>query len=262
MAHHKEHLRPLGQVLLEPDDGFHVEVVRRLVQKQEVRLDKECPRQCDAHAPSPREGARRRLLLLLGEAEARQDFRGPRRRRRRVERLQPIVERIQSIRHLVLVLLGWRVLAAAFAFGGVFAAALNAKVPSEHGVEFVDFPFDLGALVVDVEDGFESGVFGWRILLGEMEDVDRFRDGHRARTEDAHERRLARAVFADEAVLVAPVQSELALGDESMAVEGNGEIRHRNILGIPMSLERRRREGRDDPARREVVRSLALGIGP
>jgi hypothetical protein len=70
VGHHQQRALPLGQVVLQPNHGVQVQVIRRLVQQQQVGLHEERAGQRDAHAPAAREVLRRPLLHLLGEAEA------------------------------------------------------------------------------------------------------------------------------------------------------------------------------------------------
>ena len=67
-----EHERAVVRLeeLLQPVDGRQVEVVRRLVEQQEVRLGCEDSRKLGAHPPPARERRERLLELLRREAES------------------------------------------------------------------------------------------------------------------------------------------------------------------------------------------------
>jgi len=39
-------------VIFEPEDGIHIEMVRRFVQEKNIRLDKQCSGQCHTHTPA------------------------------------------------------------------------------------------------------------------------------------------------------------------------------------------------------------------
>ena len=67
------------QEVLEPQRRFEVEVVRRLVEKQQVRRGKQQRGERHAHFPSARIAVERTALHLLVEAKAKQDSRGARR---------------------------------------------------------------------------------------------------------------------------------------------------------------------------------------
>ncbi len=58
--------------VLEPQDGVEVQVIRRLVEEQQVRAAHERARQIEAHAPAARELRDRPRLRLLGEPQARE----------------------------------------------------------------------------------------------------------------------------------------------------------------------------------------------
>jgi hypothetical protein len=68
------------QVVAEPQHAFEVEIVGRLVEKQDVRLGEEDGGERHPHAPSAGERAERAVLRLLVEAEAGEDARGAGRR--------------------------------------------------------------------------------------------------------------------------------------------------------------------------------------
>ncbi|MNL31693.1 hypothetical protein D3C87_1534950 [compost metagenome] len=59
-----------GQVFLQPQGTFEVEIVGRFVQQQQVGLREQYGRQSHAHAPAAREFPGRRILPVMLEAEA------------------------------------------------------------------------------------------------------------------------------------------------------------------------------------------------
>jgi len=65
------------EVFLQPQDGFEVEVVGRLVQEQEVWLDKEGRGQGYPHPPPPAQIASRGCLHFQAELETIQDGGSP-----------------------------------------------------------------------------------------------------------------------------------------------------------------------------------------
>ena len=70
--------RVAREVVLEPEEGLQVEVVRRLVQEEEGRLGHEEPGQVGPHDPAAGEGLRQLVAVALAEAEAGQDLLGAR----------------------------------------------------------------------------------------------------------------------------------------------------------------------------------------
>ena len=67
-----------GDVVLEPERAFEVEIVGRLVEQQEVGLGEQHGGERDPHAPAAGEGRARPLLRCLVEAEAGEDGGGAR----------------------------------------------------------------------------------------------------------------------------------------------------------------------------------------
>ncbi len=85
------------QVILEPFDGFDVQVVGGLVQEQDVRTGEQDLRQFDAHVPSLAEGFRFPVQFILLESQAEERlFRLYPRRLPRFER-QAVVDFIQPV---------------------------------------------------------------------------------------------------------------------------------------------------------------------
>ena len=64
------HLGPALQVILEPQDGVHVEVVRGLIQEEDVGADEKGHGERDALPPAAGEGLHRLQLHLGREAQA------------------------------------------------------------------------------------------------------------------------------------------------------------------------------------------------
>lgn len=76
MRHKEEDFLPLGEVVFQPDDGLHIQVVGWFVEQEERRLDEERSRQRNSHTPTTREFTGLVLLLGFGETQTRQDLRG------------------------------------------------------------------------------------------------------------------------------------------------------------------------------------------
>ncbi len=66
-----------GQLALEPLEALHVEVVRRLVEEEQVGIGRERPRERRACELAAREGIERAVEVGVTEPEAAQDRRGP-----------------------------------------------------------------------------------------------------------------------------------------------------------------------------------------
>ena len=91
------------EVLLEPVDGLDVEVVRRLVEQQDVGLPEEQARERDAHAPAAREGRERAPHLVLGEAQPGEDGGRARLDRVRVARREQLLRAREAVDEAVVV---------------------------------------------------------------------------------------------------------------------------------------------------------------
>ena len=92
VADDEDGVRIGAQVALEPHRAFEVEVVGRLVEQQDLRLEEQHGGERNAHAPAARQRAARALLRCLVEAEAGEDLRGARRRGVRVDVGEPLVD--------------------------------------------------------------------------------------------------------------------------------------------------------------------------
>ena len=79
-------------MLLQPYTRVQIEVVRRLVEQQQLGLQEERACEREPHAPATRERRRGRLLLRFVKAEAREE-----RSRPRLARLTPM--RLEGIIH-------------------------------------------------------------------------------------------------------------------------------------------------------------------
>jgi hypothetical protein len=73
MADDDHGTRIIGQVILEPQRTFEIEIIGRLIQQQQIGRGKQCGSECDAHAPAAREFLTRPRLVRGAEAEAVKD---------------------------------------------------------------------------------------------------------------------------------------------------------------------------------------------
>ena len=89
VAHHQQRVAEALQVLGEPEHRLEVEMVRRLVEDQEVGIAEQRAGQRHAHAPAAGEFAAGSRLGVVVEAQAMQDRGGPRRRRGRADLVEP-----------------------------------------------------------------------------------------------------------------------------------------------------------------------------
>ena len=85
------------QVILEPFDGLDVQVVRGLVQQQDIRMREQDLGQLDAHVPALAEGFRMAVQLVFLEAQA--EKRPLRLHPGRLPRFQgqPVVDLVQAV---------------------------------------------------------------------------------------------------------------------------------------------------------------------
>ena len=78
--------------------AFEVEIVGRLVEQQDLRLEEQHGGERDAHAPAARERAARALLRRFVEAETGEDLRRARRRRVRADVAEALVDGGDAVR--------------------------------------------------------------------------------------------------------------------------------------------------------------------
>ena len=78
VADHEDRRRIGFEEILQPQHRFEIEVVRRLVEQQQIGLREQQRGERDAHPPAAREAVERAVLRLLVEAEADEDARGAR----------------------------------------------------------------------------------------------------------------------------------------------------------------------------------------
>ncbi len=194
------------QPLLEPEHGIEIEMVGRLVEQEQVRARHQRLRQVEPHAPAAGEACDRIAMTRRGESEAREQARG-------AGAGAVTGDRLVALMQLREMLPG----SARMGFG-VSQRAL-------YGAE----------LHVAVEHEFDRGGRHGRLLLRNMGDHPRWRQGHLARfgidlaAKQREQRRLAAAVGADqphpvsgvhgqrrvfEQALVAASQCKLAYSDQ------------------------------------------------
>jgi hypothetical protein len=75
---HEDRARVIADELLEPEDRLDVEMIGWFVEEEHVGTTKQDARHPDPHLPAPRESADVAVDLLVLEAEAMEDFAGPR----------------------------------------------------------------------------------------------------------------------------------------------------------------------------------------
>src|SRR6478672_10171032 len=72
--------RVAGEMVLEPQGAFEIEIIGRLVKQQEIGLREQCCGERDAHAPAAGELRAGALLVLMREPKPSEDRGGARRR--------------------------------------------------------------------------------------------------------------------------------------------------------------------------------------
>ena len=93
-----DHRRAVAlEEILQPQGRFEIEMVRRLVEQQQVGLGEQQRGERDAHLPAARIAVERAALHLLVEAEADEDARGAGRRGIGVDRVQPLVDLADAV---------------------------------------------------------------------------------------------------------------------------------------------------------------------
>ena len=78
VARHDERAFEVLEPFFEPDDGFEVEVVGRLVHQQDVGIEREDLGERDPHLPAAAEALDRAVVVAGADAQAGEDFLGAR----------------------------------------------------------------------------------------------------------------------------------------------------------------------------------------
>ena len=73
VRNHQQRLLPALEVVVKPDDCVEIEMIRRLIQKKQIRLHEQSAGQADTHSPASGEGGRGLLLHLRRESQTGQD---------------------------------------------------------------------------------------------------------------------------------------------------------------------------------------------
>ncbi len=195
--------RPLVEHVLQPADAIDVQVVGRLVQQQDVRIAEQRLRQQHAQLPARRHGAHRPLVLRGRHPEAKQQL--ARARLGRVAAVLGVLRlQVRRAQELRLPRLWIRVDGVALAHRGP-----HLGVAHQHHVEH--------ALVLEGE-----------LVLAQpshpLAGVDRHRPRARLQlaAQDLHERRLAAAVGADQAVAVAAAELDGDVLEQGLGPELHG----------------------------------------
>lgn len=223
----KHGVRIFGDVVLQPQRAFEVEIVGRLVEQKKVWLGEEHGRQRDAHAPAAGERRGRTLLRGVVEAEAGQNGGGSGLRRMRVDVGKPRVDLGDAVRirgrpflfeqSLALGiglehdvdqrLLGARRFLRHLADAGVFGQADRAGLGGEIAGDRLEQGGLAGAVAAD-EPGLGAGRQGQRGMIEKQAP----RHAQREVVDDKHGRAFARDMSAS--------QEPGALGRRSPAMVG------------------------------------------
>ena len=76
VADDQNRMRIAGQIVLEPERTFEVQVVGWFVEEQEIWFREKNRRQCHAHTPPAREGRAGHFLFVVGKTQTLEDGRG------------------------------------------------------------------------------------------------------------------------------------------------------------------------------------------
>ena len=98
VAHHDEAAAIGFEEGLEPHRRLEIEMVRRLVEQQQIGLGEQQRRERDPHAPAAGEAVERLMLRLLGKTETGENARRARRRAMRVDGVEPLVDLADAVR--------------------------------------------------------------------------------------------------------------------------------------------------------------------
>mmetsp|Transcript_20767 Transcript_20767/g.67332 ORF Transcript_20767/g.67332 Transcript_20767/m.67332 type:complete len:707 (-) Transcript_20767:3-2123(-) len=200
-----------GQVLLEPNTGTQVQVVRGLVQNEQRRLLEECL--CERHTHSPATGHVLRRLVHHGLSEAKAVEQGT---GLGFEELwRHLVHLVAESLHDICVLLGV-----------LFA-------------ELLDQCFDtLVLLQRHIHHGFQGRVVGGVCLLVHVPDVDVVRDWQLTSRDACQKSGLATAVGTDETIAPAVIEDDGRVLNELLPV-------HRHCHLLDSHIARLRSRGQD-----------------
>ena len=208
-------LLPRGEEELEPRERVDVEVVRRLVEEEEVGLHEERARQRDPHPPAAAVLARRLPLHVAVEAEAAQQLRGARLGVVRVQFLEPLVHLVQRDAQLLL---------------GLLVAVDQRLLGGEQPL----------ALAVGLQHRLQRRAPVALELLLDVHRVQVARQRDEPLGEVAEQRRLADAVAPDEAVLEALVEREHRVVEELLLPRAHPDAVDPQVEAHRLPLRRRR----------------------
>mmetsp|Transcript_40674 Transcript_40674/g.122475 ORF Transcript_40674/g.122475 Transcript_40674/m.122475 type:complete len:455 (+) Transcript_40674:1032-2396(+) len=259
---HEEDVVPLGEVVLEPDDGLHVQVVGRLVQQEQRGLYEQRPRQADPHPPPPRKVLGELPLHLVGESQSPQYLPRPLLGRVGVQQVEALVDVIENVHDFFLLLLRGHfvvVVVVSIAAIGAIASLFLLGQRGQGVIQLVRLGLQRPPLLVDGHDGVDGrhGI-GRLDLLAQMKDIDVVGDGNRPRREASHEGRLATPVPSQQPVSIPVVQHYLRLVEHDHAPVLEGVIPHVDVAGAGVDALAGRGEGADGPLGRE---ELGGGVG-
>ena len=181
--------------ILQPQGRFEIEMVRRFVEQQQIRVGEEQSGERHAHLPAARIAVERTALHFLVETEANEDAGGARGRGIGIDRGQPLIDMAEAIG--VFGMLRLRHQCGAFLVGG------------EHGVER-----GRGARGGFLCDIAEAGVA--RHVAAALVRVQ-LADHH------LHQGRLACAIAADEADAAARRQRGAGAVEDGAAAQAHGD---------------------------------------
>ncbi len=201
MADHDDRRAIAAQEIFQPQRRFKIEMVRRLVEQQQIRSRKQQRGEGNAHPPAARIAVERTALHLVVEAESGEDAGGAGRRAIGIDRIQPLVNCAEAVG--LMAMLGLVEQRGALAVGGQHR--LDRRGPAGGGV--------LG----DVADP------------GVARHIDAAAVGIDQPGDHLHQRRLAGTVAADQADSATRRQRRRGAVEDGASAEAHGdagEIEH------------------------------------
>mmetsp|Transcript_77573 Transcript_77573/g.116622 ORF Transcript_77573/g.116622 Transcript_77573/m.116622 type:complete len:207 (-) Transcript_77573:554-1174(-) len=191
-------------------------MVRRFVQKETLRLQKQRTRQGDAHPPTSTKLTRLHTLHCLGKAQTMQNRRRPRLGGRRIQLIQPIVHTLQLRLNAQL----------------LFFVRIGNRL-----VQRRRLPLQQRNLIATLQHGLQRGnIIPRRIFTIQKVNIQRIRNRYRPRRDRLHHRRLARSVGADETVSISVIDDDLRIFNERFPVKGHRDTTDVDIASIRVQL--------------------------
>lgn len=200
---------PLGQLVLQPDDSLHVQVVGGFVEEQQGGALEQRACECDAHAPPARELFGHFVLHLLREPQPEQDD------------ARTCFRAVAQFLHVRLDFVD-------APFNGL---VLTADFTELHA-QFIQLFLEFLDPVIAVHNCLQGSQIRGREFTGQQVYIDTLRDVHQPVPNRVHQHRLAAPVGADQALPRPEVHPQLRFLEQLHAVEGYAQILDEDILQV------------------------------